>query len=422
LAKTKKVVRMPKASKKDTPKWDGWESWSGEQYHRFKQGAHRWYYDTFQTNDLLPAVWTWMSNNDYSNEEIQKVKSAPSYAVGPTGAILCNLLLSGMPDFNPKEDEYWQTLAGTTGNIKPVSDFIKKKISEAINRVEVVEEKKEEIKESKNIGEVYVPTIQDRIRESSLGMTEFIEQAIEDFMFNDKLNDFKGIQITNKLITLGCKQPHARVIQSFYLGQMEELKEVLNPPSTKNMSEEEKDYADQLKEGYAIYDRKKIKMLYDFLVAISASCDAVIAQSKANRKPRKISKKAPEQLVKKLKYKISDEKFAISSIEPHKLVGANCLVVFNCKTRKLGIYYTSVEDPTGAGRDGSGLGIKGTTIERFNEETSVACTLRKPMDQLQQVKDLNTRKKFENWFTKLSTTPVKMNGRINPETVLIAAY
>ena len=44
------------------------------------------------------------------------------------------------------------------------------------------------------------------------------------------------------------------------------------------------------------------------------------------------------------------------------------------------------------------------------------------MDQLQEVKDLNTRKKFENWFGKLTTTPVKMNGRINEETILIAVY
>jgi hypothetical protein len=44
------------------------------------------------------------------------------------------------------------------------------------------------------------------------------------------------------------------------------------------------------------------------------------------------------------------------------------------------------------------------------------------MDQLQEVKQLNTRKKFENWFGNLGTTPIKMNGRINPDTLLIAVY
>ena len=97
-------------------------------------------------------------------------------------------------------------------------------------------------------------------------------------------------------------------------------------------------------------------------------------------------------------------------------------MVFNCKNRKLGIYYTSMEDPTGTGREGSGLNLKGQTIQRFNEKTSVWYTLRKPMDQLQEVKTLNTRKKFENWIEKITTTPTKMNGRINPETILIGVY
>jgi hypothetical protein len=188
------------------------------------------------------------------------------------------------------------------------------------------------------------------------------------------------------------------------------------------MSEEEKDYAQQLKEGYAHMDKKQIKKLHDFVISIVAACDAIIAESKATRKPRKLSKKSPEQVIKKLKYKISDEKYAVSSIPPEKIIGANCLVVFNAKTRKLGIYYTSMEDPTGVGREGSGLYVKGTTLEKFNDETSVSYTLRKPMDQLQEVKTLNTRKKFENWLSKLTTTPVKMNGRINPETVLLAVY
>ena len=104
---------------------------------------------------------------------------------------------------------------------------------------------------------------------------------------------------------------------------------------------------------------------------------------------------SPEKLTEKLKYKISDEKYAISSILPHKLIGATCLVVFNSKNRKLGIYYTNMEDPTGTGREGSGLALKGQTLQRYKEKESVWWTLRKPMEQLQEVKNLNTRKKFE---------------------------
>jgi uncharacterized protein YnzC (UPF0291/DUF896 family) len=424
LAARKKARATPQVRRGDklkAPSWEGWQEMSGADYHRFKQGTHRWYYDNYQTADLMPAVWTWMETNGYSKEDITKCKAAPSYSISTTAAILCNMLNAGMPDFNPKDDEHWQTLPGTMGHVKPASEFIKKRIEEALTRGEqVVEEKKEEEERAKVL-EKYVPSIQQRMREQANTMSEFIEQAFDDF-YDEKILDFKGIEITKQLRALGCKQPHARLISGDYADLLAEYKELLNPPSTENMTDEEKDYAQQLKEGYAHYDKKQIKKLLDFVVSIMASCDAIIAESKAQRKPRKLHKKSPEQLIKKLKYKISDEKYAVTSISPEKLVGANCLVIFNSKTRKLGIYYTSVEDPTGAGRDGSGLNIKGTTLERFNEEKSVACTLRKPMDQLQEVKSLNTRKKFENWFEKLSTTPVKMNGRINPETLLLAVY
>ena len=419
--KARATPQVRRGAKLKAPDWTGWEEMTGAEYHRFKQGAHRWYYDNYQTADLMPAVWTWMENNGYSQEDIKTCKAAPTYEISTTAAILCNMINAGMPDFNPKDDEHWQTLPGTTGNVKPSSEFIKKRIEVALNRGEqIVEEKKQEEEKAKVL-EKYVPTIQQRMREQANIMSEFIEQAFDDFL-EGKITDFKGIEITKKLRAQQCKQPHARILINDYLPQLNEYKELLNPPSTANMTDEEKDHAQQLKEGYAHYDKKQIKKLHDFIILITSSCDAIIAESKANRKPRKIAKKAPEQIVKKLKYKISDEKYAVSSIPPAKLVGATCLVVFNAKTRKLGIYYTSVEDPTGVGREGSGLNVKGTTIARYDEEKSVACTLRKPMDQLQEVKSLNTRKKFENWFEKLTTTPVKMNGRINPETVLIAVY
>ena len=424
LAVKKKARATPqtrRGAKLKAPEWTGWETWSGAEYHRFKQATHRWYYDNFQPADLMPAVWTWMETNGYGKEDITKCKAAPSYTISTTAGILCNMLNAGMPDFNPKDDEHWQTLPGTSGNVKPASEFVKKRIEEALNRGErVIEEKKEEEEKAKVL-EKYVPTIQQRMREQANIMSEFIEQAFDDFLEN-RITDFKGVELSKQLRAQGCKQPHARILINDYLPLLNEYKELLNPPSTAKMTEEEKDYAQQLKEGYAHYDKKQIKKLHDFVISITAACDGIIAESKANRKPRKLSKKSPEQVVKKMKYKIADEKYAVSSIPPEKIVGANCLVVFNAKTRKLGIYYTSVEDPTGVGREGSGLNVKGTTLERFHEENSVACTLRKPMDQLQEVKGLNTRKKFENWFSKLTTTPVKMNGRINPETVLIAVY
>jgi hypothetical protein len=101
---------------------------------------------------------------------------------------------------------------------------------------------------------------------------------------------------------------------------------------------------------------------------------------------------------------------------------ANMLVVFNCKNRKLGVYYTSNEDPLGQKRDGTGLYLKGQTIQRFDDKRSIWKVLRKPNEQLLELRKLTTRKKFENWYEQIKTTETKMNGRINPETMLLGVY
>ena len=413
--------RLRKGGKLTEPSWEDYDKLTGEQFHRKRQGSHQWYYENYKTSDLMPAVWAWMERNGYSKEDIKKAKIAPESVISTTAAIVCKMLNNGMPETYKPAAEYWDSLPGTIGELKPASEFVKKRVEEALNAGEQVKQEQEKKEEEQRKIEKYIPSIQERIREATYQMTEFIEQAHDDFI-SGKIEDFKDIKVATRLRQVECKQPHARLIKSFYDDIIQEYNEVLNPPSTKNMSELEKDYVAQLKEGYANFTKPQIKKLLQFYLQVQGACDAIIAESKANRKPRKVSAKSPEKIVEKIKYKVTDDKYAVSSIPAAKLVGSNCLVVFNVKTRKLGIYYTSVEDPLGSGRDGAGLTVKGTTLQRFDDEKSVACTLRKPTEQLQEVKTLNTRKKFENWFAKLTTTPVKMNGRINPETVLIAAY
>jgi len=421
----KAAQRFRKSAKLQEPSWEDYEKLTGEEFHRKRQGSHQWYYNNYKTSDLMGDVWKWMEANEYTKDEIKKAKAANDYTISGTAAISCRMLNRGMPDFYKPAADYWDSLPGTTGELKPVTEFIKKRISIALGEVQdeerIKEEKEEKVKKETAGKEKYVPSIQDRLRQAANHMSEFIETAHDDFL-EGKITDFKAIKPATRLRQLECKQPHARMIKSYYEPLIQEYEEILNPPDTKNMTEQEKDWAAQLKEGYSIFSKSEIKKMYQFYIAVQGACDAIIAESKANRKPRRVSAKSPEKVVEKLKYKISDDKYSISSVQPHKFIGANCLVVFNSKTRKLGIYYTSVEDPLGTGRDGSGLHLKGQTIQRFDEKTSVSYTLRKPLEQLKEVKDLNTRKKFENWMEKITTTPIKMNGRINPETLLLAVY
>ena len=98
------------------------------------------------------------------------------------------------------------------------------------------------------------------------------------------------------------------------------------------------------------------------------------------------------------------------SINPVDIIGAQVLWVYNTKTRKLGKYVA--EDMGGA------LNIKGTTITGYNESKSVSKTLRKPEAQIKEFLSagkIDLRKYLEN----IKATEVKLNGRINADTILL---
>jgi hypothetical protein len=92
--------------------------------------------------------------------------------------------------------------------------------------------------------------------------------------------------------------------------------------------------------------------------------------------------------------------------------------VFNVKTRKLGKYVASNIDPTGSRRAGSGLQVKGTTIIGFDETQSIQKTLRKPDEQLKDFKAAG-KVKLRKFLEDIATTDTKLNGRCNPDTVLL---
>ena len=117
-----------------------------------------------------------------------------------------------------------------------------------------------------------------------------------------------------------------------------------------------------------------------------------------------------EKLVAKLKYAKNDTANKLVSINPVDIIGATELWVYNVKTRKLGKYVA--EDMGGA------LGVKGTAITGFNEAKSVQKTLRKPEVQL---KDFLSAGKIElrKFLDNIKATDIKLNGRINVDTVLL---
>mgnify|MGYP003109010149 CR=1 FL=1 len=423
LAKKRKAIkRAPskRGAKLESPKWDGWEKLSGEDFHRKKEGARSFYYENYQAKDLYAFVFSWMAKNGYTNEDIKLAKLPPDHMLSVTCAICCKLLLDGMPDFYQKEDDYWQTLAGTGGNITPVSDFIKKRIAETIEAGKVLKEKKLEVeKEEAKKKNVYRPSIQELLRAKAFSMTNEIDDFINDFeMTSGALKSFKPLSLLRKV---EAKANHAKIIKELYEGCFKEYDELVNPPSTKNMTEKELDWHNQLIEGYRHLEKSEILAMHEMYKSIVQACDMIIANAKFDRKPRKRKPVSAEKVVSKMKFMREHTETGTVSINPVDIVGSNVLVVYNTKSRKVGVYHTSNVDPMNQKREGSGLTVKGTTMLRFNEETSVQKTLRKPQEQLKIFKDINKRS-LNKQFEAVKSVPTKMNGRINEHTLLLKVF
>jgi len=270
---------------------------------------------------------------------------------------------------------------------------------------EVVEAGKNDVEEEVEVKEVKaaapVITIQDRLRDASGDMSEELDYAIDEWISNPDAFDPKAFKTVNLLRGKGAKAAHSRFIKSFYERALAEIEEV----QTKNCEE-------QLAEAYSHVSKKNIKKLHDFLLGIMSACDQIAAEAKLNKKPRAKKAVPAEKLVSKLKFKASDDKLGVTSVPPAQLVGAQSAVVYNTKTRKIGIY-TSLNS--------SGLTVKGTTIGNYTDK-SVQKTLRKPEVQLREFKEQNTQRRVETWVKNIKATEIQLNGRINAETMILKVF
>jgi hypothetical protein len=110
-----------------------------------------------------------------------------------------------------------------------------------------------------------------------------------------------------------------------------------------------------------------------------------------------------------MKFLKQDDKLKLVSINPADILGAKELWVFNIKTRKIGKYVAA---------EFQELGVKGTSITGFNESVSVQKTLRKPEEQLKEFKAAG-KVQLRKFLEDIKAVDIKLNGRINEDTILL---
>jgi hypothetical protein len=142
--------------------------------------------------------------------------------------------------------------------------------------------------------------------------------------------------------------------------------------------------------------------------AIISATNKGFEASKPVRKARKKKEKPASVLVAKVSYLAEDPETKLKSVHPEKIIGAKQVWVYNAKTRTLGVYHST---------DARGFSVKGSTLQNFNEETSVAKKLRKPE---QTIKDLMAagKVKLRQLLLGLTTKESQLTGRLNSDTII----
>ena len=165
--------------------------------------------------------------------------------------------------------------------------------------------------------------------------------------------------------------------------------------------------------------KRYVNNLRDFSAVILMQIAKVLNNTKAEKKltkavraPRRKKIKPANMQVAKLQFKERDEGLKLVSIPPTALVNSQTLVVFNTKTRKVGMYYAKTTD---------GLTVKGTTIQNFDEEKSFQKTLRKPEDLIPQLIEVSAHR-YEKVFATVKAVSTKLNGRVSTDILLLKVF
>jgi hypothetical protein len=165
----------------------------------------------------------------------------------------------------------------------------------------------------------------------------------------------------------------------------------------------------QLVEGYSNFKKADLKKLLELYTTLVAKMDQ--AKKVVVRAPRAKKEKPASQIVARLNFCKENTELGLRSVTPTMIVGATEIWAFNAKTKKLQVYKAV---------NGMTLTVKGSSLLNFNVEDSVQKTVRDP----KQVANLNEKGKraYSTFLKTIKTKEAPVNGRINAETLILAAF
>lgn len=331
--------------------------------------ALSWYANQFGPKESKKYTLDYLKKNKFDASFIEKIADVEEWRFGNLG--FCYRSITNGAQLNQNQLDGLEVrlnrLAENSGSIDSVSEF---------------EKPKETV------------SIQDRIYIQCNQHISEIEDFVDECVKSKSKVDFNPYDWMSKN---DIKAVHAKQIIDHFNPTKEELSLV--------MSKQDAD----LVEGYSNFKKNELKIYYDLIVSILEDCEKIISNKKITRKPKKKKAVSLDKKVSKVQYKKDDIEYKLVSINPTEIVGSKQLWVFNTKTKKLGFYLSN---------DDAGFGVKGTTLENYDELLSIQKTLRKPLDILPNV--LKAKKtELKKIMSGINSKEAPLNGRINSDTILL---
>ena len=235
--------------------------------------------------------------------------------------------------------------------------------------------------------------IQDRIREKASEEAGEVEGLIDDFVLGgcknpmDMESYFRSRNLSSVVMTKICNT---------FIERAKEIEEVLTSDDP------------QLKEGYSNFTKPELRRFKDFLDSIVVAANSR-ASVKPTRKKRKVKEKPATVLVAKMNYAKDFAELGLVSVAPEKVIGALQVWTYNTKTKLLGVYNAD---------NAKGLSVKGSTLQNFNEQTSIGKRLRKPAVTIKELMEAG-KVKIKKILPDLSTKESNLTGRMNSDTIIL---
>lgn len=237
-------------------------------------------------------------------------------------------------------------------------------------------------------------SIQDRIREKAAEEAGEVEGMIDDFVMSGckKTIDMDYYFKSRKLSAVVMNR-----ICDVFIEKAKQIEEVM-------VSDDP-----QLKEGYSNFSKVELRKFKEFLDSIVVAANVSANTNKPTRKKRKVKEKPAVLVVAKMNYMKEFSELNLVSVSSEKIVGALQMWTYNTKTKLLSVYNAD---------NAKGLSVKGSTLQNFNEQTSIGKRLRKPEIVLPNVLGAG-KVQIKKILSDLTTKETNLTGRMNSDTIIV---